>query len=156
MMKKLLFKIAKGPLMGSVVGTVFQHCGWAIPVKKVYSSREIIAFHHPQPDWEIHFVIKPIFQMEENEEHPYAYFRSVLHSIDVLNAQFNIVRRGYSLVYQHNQPNDMACPIFHIVSGKKQRGMEVPRIDAAWQLCYHDLINPYKRSESYAARILRC
>ncbi len=224
MMKKLLFKIAKGPLMGRIVGTAFQHCGWAIPVKKVYSSKEIIAFHHPQPsyenhlilspkkavrnlqtmaanglnecfvkiwestkeicrmhseykdsfvlvanggkrqevqqvhfhmftnhemvheysapeqaesifyrdknicilvhpkpDWEIHFVIKPNFRMEGNEKHQYAYFRSVLHGIDVLDAEFDIVWRGYSLVYQHNQPNDMECPIFHIVSGKKQR-----------------------------------
>jgi diadenosine tetraphosphate (Ap4A) HIT family hydrolase len=211
--------------MGKIVGNVFQHCSWAIPVKKVYSSKEIIAFYHPMPsyenhiiispkravknlqqmaldsfsrdfvkiwetakdicvmhpeyndsfvivanggkrqevqqvhfhmftnheivneyfvqeqvenvfysdraicvlehpnpNWEVHFVIKPIssFQMVENDEYKYTYFRSILHSIDILNVEFNIVQRGYSLVYQYNkQKNDKECTVFHIVSGKK-------------------------------------
>ncbi len=223
--KKLLFKIAKGPFMGNIVGKAFQHCSWAIPVKKVYSSKEIIAFYHPQPsyenhmilspkravknlqqmgsdsfskyfvkiwetaknicvmhpeyndsfvivanggkrqevqqvhfhmftnhdivneysaqkqaknafysdgdicvlehpnpNWEIHFVIKPVSssQITGDEEYKNAYFRSILHSIDLLNTEFNIVQRGYSLVCQHNKENcDNECPIFHIVSGKK-------------------------------------
>lgn len=227
MLKKLLFKIAKGPFMGKIVGKAFQHCNWAIPVKKVYSSKEIIAFYHPKPsyenhiiispkravknlqqlaldsfsqyfvkiwdtaknicvmhpeyndtlvivanggkrqevqqvhfhmftnyeivneyfaqeqaksvfysdrdicvlehpnpNWEVHFVIKPIlsFQMAGNEEYKYTYFRSILHSIDLLNTEFNIVQRGYSLVYQQNeQKKDNEYPTFHIISGKKLR-----------------------------------
>ena len=223
--KKLLFKIAKEPFMGKIVGKAFQHCSWAIPVKKVYSSKEIIAFYHPKPsyenhiiispkravknlqqmtsdsfckyfvktwdtakdicvthpeyndsfvivanggkrqevqqvhfhmftnhdivneysaqeqvesafyidrdicvlahpnsNWEIHFVIKPVSssQMSGNEAYKYTYFRSVLHSIDLLNVEFNIVQRGYSLVCQYNkQKSDKEYPIFHIVSGKK-------------------------------------
>lgn len=226
MFKKLLFKIAKGPFMGKMVGNAFQHCSWAIPVKKVYSSKEIIAFYHPQPsyekhiiispkraiknlqqmaldsyskyfvkiwetakdicvmypeyndsfaivanggkrqevqqvhfhmfitnheivneyfvqeqaesvfysdrdicvlehpnpNWEVHFVMKPISssQMAGNEEYKYTYFRSILRSIDLLNVEFNIVQRGYSLVYQHkNCKSDKKYPIFHVVSGKK-------------------------------------
>ncbi|MDE7273559.1 MAG: HIT domain-containing protein [Lachnospiraceae bacterium] len=225
MLKKLLFKIAKGPFMGKIVGNAFQHCSWAIPVKKVYSSKEIIAFYHPKPsyenhiiispkravknlqqmaldsfskdfvkiwetakdicvmhpeyndsfvivanggkrqevqqvhfhmftnheivneysaqeqaesvfysdrdicvlehpnpNWEVHFVIKPIssFQMAGNEEYKYTYFRSILHSIDLLNVEFNIVQRGYSLVYQHDKrKDDNECFTFHVISGKK-------------------------------------
>ncbi len=225
MLKKLLFKFAKGPFMGKIVGTVFQYCSWAVPVKKVYRSREIIAFRHPQPsyenhiilspkravknlqqmasnrfcryfvkiwgaakdicaanpayhdafvtvanggprqevqqvhfhmftnhkvvneysaqeqvervfyrdrdicvlahpnpNWEIHFVIQSASsaQMRRNEEDKSTYFRGILHSIDLLNAEFNIVQRGYSLVCQYNKPTgDQECPVFHIVSGKK-------------------------------------
>lgn len=225
MLKKLLFKIAKGSFMGSIVGKVFQHCSWVLPVKKVYSSKEIIAFchprpsyenhiiispkravknlqqmasdgfskyfvkiwetakdicvmhpeykdsfvlvanggkrqevqqvhfhmftnhgivneysaqeqaesvfysdrdicilEHPDPDWEVHFVIKPVSasRMAGNEEYKDMYFRSVLHSIDLLNDGFHIVQRGYSLVYQCNkQKSDKECPVFHIVSGKR-------------------------------------
>lgn len=225
MLKKMLFKIAKGPFMGKLVGNAFQYCSWAIPVKKVYNSREIIAFCHPQPsyenhiiispkravrnlqqmaldrfsryfvrvweaakdiytahpeyhdafvlvanggkrqevrqvhfhmftnheivneyfaqeqkesffysdrdvcvlehpdsNWEIHFVIRPVSssQMVENEECESAYFRGVLHSIDLLNAKCNILRKGYSLVYQfYKQRSDMDRPVFHIVSGRR-------------------------------------
>lgn len=216
MLKKLLFKIAKGPFMGKMVGFAFQHCSWAIPVKRVYNSKEIFAFYHPKPsyqnhiiitpkravknlqqlaqesfsryfvkilenareicemhpeyhdsfvlvanggkrqevqqvhfhmftgreivneyaaqeqnesvfysdrdifvlkhpnpNWEVHFAIKPVSsQMAGNE--------SILYSIDLLDNEFNIVQRGYSLVYQYNgEKDDMDCPIFHIVSGKK-------------------------------------
>ena len=228
MLKKLLFRIAKGPFIGKIVGNAFQYCSLIIPVKKVYNSKEIIAFYHPRPsyenhiiispkraiknlqqmaldnfkeyfvkiwetakdicvihpeyndsfmlvanggkrqevqqvhfhmftnheivneysaweqaedvfysdrdicvlehpipDWEIHFVIKPISssQMAESEEYKHTYFRNILHSIDLLNVEFNIMQRGYSLVYQYNkQKNNMECPIFHIVSGEKLKG----------------------------------
>ena len=225
MLKRVLFKIAKGSFMGKIVGNAFRYCSPVIPVKKVYNSKEIIAFCHPQPsyknhiiispkravknlqqmeldifskyfvmiweaakdicmmhpeyndsfvivanggkrqevqqvhfhmftnheivneysaqeqaesvfysdrdicvlehpnpNWEVHFVIKPVSssQMAGSEEYKYTYFRSVLHSIDLLNVEFNIVQRGYSLVYQYNkEKSDKECPIFHIVSGKK-------------------------------------
>lgn len=225
MFKRLLFKIAKAPFMGKIVGYVFQYCSWVIPVKKVYNSKEIIAFYHPRPsyknhviispkrvvrnlqqmvqdrfsryfvkvweaandicvrnpgykdsfvmvanggkrqevqqvhfhmfanheivndyaaqgwgenvfyrdrnicvvehlnpNWEVHYVVKPVlsFQMAGNEEYKYTYFRSVLRCIDLLNVEFNIVGRGYSLVYQCNQQiRDTEFPVFHIVSGKK-------------------------------------
>lgn len=225
MFKKLLFQIAKAPFMGKIVGNAFQYCSWLIPVKKVYNSKEIIAFYHPRPsyenhviispkrtvgnlqqmvqdrfsryfvkvweaandicvrspqykdsfvivanggkrqevqqvhfhmfsnhqivneyfaqgrgekvfysdrdicvvehlnpNWEVHYVVKPVlsFQMAGNEEYKYTYFRSVLHCIDLLNVEFNIVGRGYSLVYQGKQQiRDTECPVFHIVSGKK-------------------------------------
>lgn len=226
MLKEVLFKIAKGSFMGKIVGNAFQYCSWALPVKKVYSSKEVIAFchphpsyenhiiispkkavknlqqmasdrfskyflkiwetakdicvmypeysdafvivanggkrqevqqvhfhmftnhkivneysaqeqvesffyrdsnicvlEHPAPDWEVHFVIKPsASRMAGNEEYEDMYFRSVLHSIDLLNNEFDIVQRGYSLVYQYNkQKSDKECPVFHIVSGKKRK-----------------------------------
>lgn len=218
--------MAKGPLMGRVVGYAFQYCGWAIPVKKEYSSADVIAFRHPQPsyenhiiispkravknlqqmasdslcgyfvkiweavqaicamlpeyqdafvivanggkrqevqqvhfhmltqremvneyaaqvqaesayyrdealcilehpdpDWEVHFVARPLSSSPKtgDEEGLHAYFRSVLRSIDLLNGEFNIAQKGYSLVYQYNRRiSDKECPVFHIVSGKKR------------------------------------
>lgn len=59
MLNKFLFKIAKGSFIGKMTGIVFQYGSWAIPVKKIYSSKEIIAFHHPQPSYENHIIISP-------------------------------------------------------------------------------------------------
>lgn len=226
MIKKLLFKIAKGFFMGKIVGNAFRYCSWAIPVKKVYNDKEILAFYHPRPsyenhmiispkraiknlqqmksdcfskylvkilevakdiseahsehadsfvivanggkrqevqqvhfhmftnheivngysvqkeagevffadkyscvlghpnpNWEIHFVMKPMlsFRTVENEEYKYKYYRSVLQSIDLLNVEFNIVQRGYSLVCRcDEQESDVRCPVFHIIAGEKR------------------------------------
>ena len=217
MLKKLLFKIAKGPFMGKIVGFAFQHCSWGIPVKNVYNSKDIFAFYHPKPSYQNHIIISPkravknlqqmaqesfskyfvkileiareICEMhpeyhnsfvlvanggkrqevqqvhfhmftgreivneyaaqEQNEsvfyndsdicvlEHPNSNWEvhfivkpvsavqmtmdeSILHSINLLDHEFDIVQRGYSLVYQQSvEKGDMECPIFHIVSGKK-------------------------------------
>lgn len=214
MLKKLLFQIAKSPLMGAFVGNAFRFLSSFIPVERAFSSEKVIAFYHPQPcyknhlllspkkairnlqalasdvsyfetvfqaaqhlsatlpqyhnsftlvanggkrqevqqvhfhmftdhemvnvcniqepasngfyrdknisilphpspDWEIHFVLQP------STEHPQDYFKSVLQSINQLNAEYGIVSKGYSLVYQHIANTADAYPVFHIISGKK-------------------------------------
>lgn len=59
MLQRLLFRIAKGPMIGRFVGYTFQYATWAIPVKKVYLSKDVIAFHHPQPAYESHVILSP-------------------------------------------------------------------------------------------------
>ena len=59
MLKKFLFQLAKSPRMGRMVGIAFQYCGWAIPVKKIYSSQDVLAFRHPRPSYENHVIISP-------------------------------------------------------------------------------------------------
>ena len=211
MLRKLLFRMAKSPWMGKIVGLTFQYISWAIPVKRIIPSKDVFVFAHPQPcypnhlilspkrpirilqqlaaehstfaqiwsaamevhvrhpevyhaftlvanggkrqevqqvhfhlftdhplvnetsgervldqdeelcilqplhpEWEVHLILKPAQASQD------AYFRSVLRSIDRLNDRFDIVQKGYSLVYQHNpQNNDREMPVFHIVSGKK-------------------------------------
>lgn len=59
MFKKLLFKFAKGTIIGEFVGTAFRYGSWAIPVKKVYNGKGILAFYHPCPSYENHIIISP-------------------------------------------------------------------------------------------------
>ena len=80
-----------------------------------YQNEEICVFEHPCPEREIHFVLKPVRTSQE------AYFKNVLQSIDLLDKQFQIVQKGYSLVYQHiPQKNDQEIPVFHMISGPKR------------------------------------
>lgn len=76
---------------------------------------EICIFEHPCPEREIHFVLKPVRTSQE------AYFQNVLQSIDLLDQRFQIVQKGYSLVYQHKpQKTDQEIPVFHVLSGPKR------------------------------------
>ncbi|MCX4341509.1 MAG: hypothetical protein OSJ72_17975, partial [Lachnospiraceae bacterium] len=59
MLKKILFRMAKSPFMGSMVGEAFQYCSRLIPVKKIYNGKEVIAFYHPQPSYQNHVIIVP-------------------------------------------------------------------------------------------------
>lgn len=59
MIGKVLFKLAKKPLMGGLIGNAFRWFAWAVPVKKVYEGKEAIAFFHPKPSYKSHIVIVP-------------------------------------------------------------------------------------------------
>ena len=59
MLKQALFYIAKSPFMGKFIGLAFQYFSLAIPVKKVYRSKDIVAFYHPKPSYKNHIVIVP-------------------------------------------------------------------------------------------------
>ena len=145
MFKKLLFKFAKGTIIGEFVGTAFRYGSWAIPVKKVYNGKGILAFYHPCPSYENHIIISPkraiknlqqmelecyskyfviqsnaTFLMTEKEKE--RYFRSVLHGIDLLDDEFDIVQKGYSFIYRCGNMQDSGMgPVFHVVAGRKTK-----------------------------------
>ena len=81
-----------------------------------YRDQNICVTKPLRPDWEVHYVLRPASPVDEN-----AYFTSVLQSIHLLNNAFNIVRKGYSLVCQHDaRGREGELPVFHIVSGRKR------------------------------------
>ncbi len=194
MLKQALFNIAKFPFMGRFIGLSFQYFSLVIPVKKVYSSKDIVAFYHPKPSYKNHIVIVPkraianLQQLASEEFQEYfvklwkavkeiytahpeyqdsfvlvvnggrrqeisqvhfhmftnhdvvnadwethteippvspgfiinEHFKVIMQSIDILDMEFDIVKKGYSLVYQYDKRmNNFDIPTFHIVAGKK-------------------------------------
>lgn len=59
MLKKLLFRLAKSPAMGWVVGSAFRYGSWALPVRKLVNGRDVLAFAHPQPSYANHLILSP-------------------------------------------------------------------------------------------------
>jgi histidine triad (HIT) family protein len=55
----MLLKIARSPLGQSVVGFVFAHLSFLLPVKRIYESASLMAFHHPRPSYATHVLIVP-------------------------------------------------------------------------------------------------
>ncbi len=194
MLKQALFHMAKAPFMGKVIGIAFRYFSWAIPVKKLYNSRDVISFYHPKPsyknhilivpkkaitnlqqlasdkfqeyfvklwnaawniyathseyrnsfvlisnggrrqevsqvhfhmftnhdvvnaDWEIHAEIPVVSSEQITKE----YFKDIMQRINWLDTEFDIVKKGYSLVYQYDkQTSNLDIPTFHIIAGKK-------------------------------------
>lgn len=193
MLKQILFHVAKAPFMGKLVGIAFRYFCWAIPVKKLYNSRDIIAFYHPKPSYKNHILIVPkaaignLQQLVSDDfreyfvklwevvravrtSHPeYQDFfvlvsnggkrqkvgqvhfhmftdqdvlnasweihkmiplvssgqiteegcRRILQSMELLEAEFGIAQRGFSLVYQYDKSKSDVDGLCVIISGKK-------------------------------------
>lgn len=88
----------------------------------VYSDRDICILKHPEPNWEIHFLIKSNAPFPITEKEKERYFRSVLHGIDLLDDEFDIVQKGYSFIYRCGNMQDSGMgPVFHVVAGRKTK-----------------------------------
>ena len=58
-MGKLLFRIARLKIMGTLVGFVIAYFPFLLPVKKVAQTKKAIAFKHPAPSYPDHILIIP-------------------------------------------------------------------------------------------------
>lgn len=59
-LRVFLFKIARSPIGHFIVGWVFAYASFLLPVKRLYETKTIIAFHHPKPSYQpIHILIIP-------------------------------------------------------------------------------------------------
>ena len=57
--RKMLFRIARSKPMGCLIGKAAQYCPSAIPARKVYLDKWVVAFRHPVPSYEQHAVFLP-------------------------------------------------------------------------------------------------
>lgn len=194
MLKQALFHIAKAPFMGRFIRFAFRYFCRAIPVKKLYISKDIVAFYHPKPSYKNHIVFVPkraianLQQLASDKYQEYfmklweavwyiqsahpeyrdsfvlvanggkrqevsqvhfhmftnhdvvnaewefhkvfsegasgqitaEYFKDIVQQITLLNQEFDMEKKGYSLVYQYEKlAGNNNTPAFHIVAGKK-------------------------------------
>lgn len=59
MVAQALFRMARHPLAGSLVGLGFAHAAGAIPVRRRLLDPRVIVFDHPRPAWPWHCLLVP-------------------------------------------------------------------------------------------------
>ncbi|MCK6539166.1 MAG: HIT domain-containing protein [Anaerolineales bacterium] len=52
-MRKLLW------LLAPLIGWIFEHMSFAIPVKRLRETETLLAFHHPKPSYPFHVLLVP-------------------------------------------------------------------------------------------------
>lgn len=120
MLGKLLFKVAKCPLMGKAVGLAFQYFSWAIPVRKVYHSKTILAFRHPKPCYANHLILTPK-QAVRNLQHMASgdlgkYFPAIWQAAQDIGISRAEYREGFTLVANGGRKQEVQQVHFHMFS----------------------------------------
>jgi len=54
-----LVTLARSSLGSLLIGWVFAHASFILPLKRVRETKTIIAFHHPQPNYATHIILIP-------------------------------------------------------------------------------------------------
>lgn len=118
MLKKWLFRMAKSPCMGKVVGKAFQYASWAIPVKKIRCRKEILVFHHSQPSYPNHLILspkKPVQNLQQMSAAPFSmYFSSIWESANELCAMFPAYLDSFTLVANGGKRQEVQQVHFHM------------------------------------------
>ena len=56
---RLLFSLARRPASRWVIGPVFAHFSFILPVKRLVDTKTVIAFYHPRPSYPVHILLVP-------------------------------------------------------------------------------------------------
>lgn len=100
-MKPLLFRFARSPFARFVIGWIFTHMAWSIPVERLHETETLLAFHHPVASHPTHILIVP----KHNYENILAinlddsdFQRDLFATVQKLIKEFSLESGGYTLL----------------------------------------------------------
>lgn len=121
MMKQLLFRLAKSPGMGRLVGWSFRWCSWFLPVKKMYCSEKVLAFEHPRPAYADHIILSPRAAVSDllalGEEKNCGYLLEIWWAVETLAATRLEYRQGFTVAANGGKRQEVGQVHFHLFTG---------------------------------------
>ena len=113
-MGKILFRIARLKIMGTVVGFIFAYLPFLIPIKKIIQNKKAVAFYHPSASYPNHILIIPrkisrnIFCLSENDFYEIYEMAIKIRGVD---------KNDYVLLINGGKRQDVMQAHFHLFTG---------------------------------------
>ena len=114
-----LFRLARSPLARFVVGWMFAHMSFAIPVHRLRETRTLLAFHHPKPSYPTHILIVPkkaLRSLADLDEADTAFLAELFQTTQGLAAELGLDSTGYRLILNGGKYQDVPQLHFHLIS----------------------------------------
>ena len=120
MVKQFLITVARNAILGRWIGCVFEYMSNLLPVKRVIETDELIVFWHPTPSYEVHLLIVPKKAVKDfSSMDAHGSFWLVLPSVvQDLVQKFELVHKGYRLITNTGEYQDVKQLHFHLISGE--------------------------------------
>jgi histidine triad (HIT) family protein len=118
-LQRQLFRLARSPAAGLFIGWIFAHMSFAIPVQRLRETNTLIAFEHPKPSYPLHILIVPkkaIASMMRITEADTPFLADVFQTVQSLVAEYQLEARGYRLICNGGENQDVPQLHFHLVS----------------------------------------
>ena len=110
-MRKLLW------LFTPLIGWVFAHMSFAIPVKRLRETETLLAFHHPKPAYPFHVLLVPkksVSSLNELDPTDTVFLTDLYATVQVLVEEFQLP--AYRLIVNGGEYQDFPQLHFHLVS----------------------------------------
>jgi len=151
-MGKILFRIARIKIMGTLIGFVFAYLPFIVPVKKIMQTKKAVSFYHPAPSYPDHVLIIPrkiarnIFRLSDED-----FLEIIEMGIKIRNGD----NRDFVLLINGGKRQDVMQAHFHLFTGdlvsqkelSKEAGKNFSHPDRLfWKQIFSDLHNLLKQN----------
>jgi histidine triad (HIT) family protein len=116
-MFSLLKRLARTSLGQVLVGEVFAHMSFAIPVERLRETNTLLAFPHPSPVHPFHVILVPkqaVASLAEFDPAGTAFLADLFAAVQSLVAEFQLP--AYRLIVNGGEYQDFPQLHFHLVS----------------------------------------
>ncbi|HSM58267.1 MAG TPA: HIT domain-containing protein [Candidatus Sulfomarinibacteraceae bacterium] len=114
-----LMRVARSPLGRLLVGKVFTHMSFLLPVERLRETETLIAFHHPRPSSPVHILLVPrrsLRGLADLGPDDAGFLAELLEMVNELVQEFDLERRGYRLIVNGGAYQDVPHLHFHLIS----------------------------------------
>lgn len=113
------------PLLAPIVGWMFAHMSFAIPVNRLHETDTLMAFRHPKPAYPFHVLIVPkkaVASLMEIDSYDAAFLTDLMFTVQSLVEEFKLP--AYRLIVNGGEFQEFPQLHFHLISdveGQKSR-----------------------------------
>ena len=104
-------------LFTPLVGWIFAHMSFAIPVKRLQETATLLAFHHPKPAYPFHVLLLPkksVLSLKELDPTDTSFLTDLYSTVQHLVDEFQLP--AYRLIVNGGEFQDFPQLHFHLVS----------------------------------------
>lgn len=100
-----------------LIGWIFAHMSFLIPVKRLRETPNLLAFHHPSPSYQFHVLIVPKRQVDSLaslDAQDTAFLTDLYAAVQSLVDEFHL--KAYRLIVNGGEYQDFPHLHFHLIS----------------------------------------
>ena len=119
-MQKILWFLAP------VIGWMFAHMSFAIPVKRLRETETLMAFYHPKPAYQFHVLLVPkksVASLKEFDSRDSIFLTDLYSTVQSLVDEFQLT--AYRLIVNGGEYQDFPQLHFHLISDNTRQTSKV-------------------------------
>jgi len=113
-------------LLAPLIGWIFEHMSFVIPVQRLRETDTLMAFHHPKPSYAFHVLLVPkksIVSMMELGPKDSVFLTELYSTVQSLVDEFHL--SAWRLIVNGGEYQDFPQLHFHLVSDVKGQKLKV-------------------------------
>jgi histidine triad (HIT) family protein len=110
-------KLLHARIIVYVIGWIFTHMSFAIPIKRLRETSSLIAFQHPSPSYKVHLLLVPKRQVQslaDFDPQDTAFLTDLYATVQSLVKEFDL--NAYRLIVNGGEYQDFPHLHFHLIS----------------------------------------